>query len=185
MRYSRDHKTQTHLRIIKEAAARFRRDGIGATGLQPLMKALGLTHGGFYSHFKSKEELVEKALQAASEELAAHCAVLFAEDFPLEAFIDDYLSERHRTSPDQGCPLPTMSSELGLRGQPSPTTDTMLIERLGQVANTLDGDDANERSIVIMSTLIGAVMLSRSIKNPELAQRILDVTRNHFKQPRD
>ena len=69
MRYSQDHKAQTHERIIKEAAARFRRDGIGATGLQPLMKALGLTHGGFYSHFASKDELVEKALQAAGTEL--------------------------------------------------------------------------------------------------------------------
>ena len=48
MRYSHDHKAQTHQRIIKEASARFRKDGIGATGLQPLMKALGLTHGGFY-----------------------------------------------------------------------------------------------------------------------------------------
>ena len=57
MRYSPDHKAQTHQRIIKEASARFRKDGIGGTGLQPLMKALGLTHGGFYSHFKSKEEL--------------------------------------------------------------------------------------------------------------------------------
>lgn len=185
MRYSRDHKTQTHLRIIKEAAARFRRDGIGATGLQPLMKALGLTHGGFYSHFKSKDELVEKALQAAGEELDAHCAMLFAEVFPLEAFIDSYLSEWHRTSPDQGCPLPTMSSELGLRGQQSPTTDAVLNARLDQVEATLDGDDARERSIVIMSTLIGALLLSRSVENPELAQRILGVARDHLKHPRD
>jgi AcrR family transcriptional regulator len=54
MRYSLNHKAQTHQRIIKEASVRFRRDGISATGLQPLMKALGLTHDGFYSHFKSK-----------------------------------------------------------------------------------------------------------------------------------
>ena len=61
MRYSQDHKAQTHQRIIiKEASVRFRRDGIGATGLQPLMKALNLTHGGFYSHFRPKDELVEK-----------------------------------------------------------------------------------------------------------------------------
>jgi AcrR family transcriptional regulator len=70
MRYSQDHKAQTHQRIIKEASARFRKDGIGATGLQPLMKALGLTHGGFYSHFKSKDELVEKALQEALKSMA-------------------------------------------------------------------------------------------------------------------
>ena len=182
MRYSQDHKAQTHQRIIKEASARFRRDGIGATGLQPLMKALGLTHGGFYSHFKSKDDLVEKALQMAGDELDAHCATLFAEDRPLEAFIDSYLSQWHQTSPHEGCPLPTMSSELGLRGQPSPTTDTVLNSRLKQVQDTLEGQDALERSIVIMSTLVGALLLSRSVENPELAQRILDVTRDHLKQ---
>ncbi|WP_028624094.1 TetR/AcrR family transcriptional regulator [Pseudomonas sp. Ant30-3] len=182
MRYSRDHKAQTHIRIVKEAAARFRRDGIGATGLQPLMNALGLTHGGFYTHFKSKDELVEEALQAAGEEVDARCAMLFAQEFPLEAFIDSYLSERHRTTPEQGCPLPTMSSELGLLGQHSPTTDAVLHARLRQIENTLEGDDADHRSLVIMSTLVGALMLSRSVKNPELAQKILDVAREYLKK---
>lgn len=112
MRYSQGHKTQTHQRIIKEASARFRRDGIDATGLQPLMKALNLTHGGFYAHFKSKGELVETALQAAAADLDAHCNMLFGQERPLGAFIDSYLSEWHLTSPGQGCPLPTMSSEL-------------------------------------------------------------------------
>lgn len=185
MRYSQNHKAQTHKRIIKEASARFRRDGIGATGLQPLMKALGLTHGGFYSHFKSKDELVEKALQAAGEQIDIICADLFAQDRPLEAFIDAYLSEWHQTSPHEGCPLPTMSSELGLRGQQSPTTDVVLNARLEQVQDTLEDEDAADQSIVIMSTLIGALLLSRSVENPVLAQRILDVTRAYLKQTRD
>jgi AcrR family transcriptional regulator len=185
MRYSQDHKAQTHQRIIKEASARFRRDGIGATGLQPLMKALGLTHGGFYSHFKSKDELVEKALQAAGAQCDAICAELFAQEHPLEAFIDTYLSEWHQTSPDQGCPLPTMSSELGLRGQPSPTSDVVLNSRLEQVQGTLEGEDAADRSIFIMSALVGALLLSRSVENQEMAQRILDVTREFLKQPWD
>jgi AcrR family transcriptional regulator len=95
------------------------------------MKSLNLTHGGFYAHFKSKDELVEKALQAAGEELDAHCEMLFSQEQPLEAFIDSYLSEWHRTSPDKGCPLPpTMSSELGQRGQNSATTDAVLGARL-------------------------------------------------------
>src|SRR5476651_1911283 len=185
MRYSADHKAQTHQRIIKEASVRFRRDGISATGLQPLMKALNLTHGGFYAHFKSKDDLVEKALQAAAAELDAHCETLFSQARPLDAFIDDYLSEWHQTSPAEGCPLPTMSSELGLRGQQSPTSDTVLNARLEQVQGTLEGEDAAERSIVIMSTLIGALLLSRSVENTELAQRILDVTRDHLKQSKD
>ncbi|WP_421527252.1 TetR/AcrR family transcriptional regulator [Pseudomonas brenneri] len=181
MRYSQDHKAQTHQRIIKEASVRFRRDGIGATGLQPLMKALNLTHGGFYAHFKSKDELVEKALQAAAAELDAHCEMLFSQERPLEAFIDSYLSEWHHTSPDQGCPLPTMSSELGQRRQQSPTTDTVLDARLKQIKTALASPSADEQSLVIMSTLVGALVLARSVDNPELATRILDVVRESLK----
>ena len=181
MRYSQNHKAQTHQRIIKEASVRFRRDGIGATGLQPLMKALNLTHGGFYAHFKSKDELVEKALQAASAELDTHCAAIFSQERPLEAFIDSYLSEWHHTSPDQGCPLPTMSSELGQRGQQSPTTDTVLDARLKQIETALGSPSADEQSLVIMSTLVGALVLARSVENPQLATRILDVVRESLK----
>ncbi|MGH2421233.1 TetR/AcrR family transcriptional regulator [Pseudomonas sp. C 49-2] len=181
MRYSSDHKAQTHQRIIKEASVRFRRDGIGATGLQPLMKALNLTHGGFYAHFKSKGELVEKALQSAAAELDAHCEMLFSQERPLEAFIDSYLSEWHLTSPDQGCPLPTMSSELGLRGQHSPTTDAVLKARLNQIEAALENPNADRQSLVMMSTLVGALVLARSVKSTELATRIMDVVRENLK----
>ena len=181
MRYSSDHKAQTHQRIIKEASVRFRRDGIGATGLQPLMKALNLTHGGFYAHFKSKGELVEKALQSAAAELDAHCEMLFSQERPLEAFIDSYLSEWHLTSPDQGCPLPTMSSELGLRGQHTPTTDAVLKARLNQIEAALENPNADRQSLVMMSTLVGALVLARSVKSTELATRIMDVVRESLK----
>ncbi|MDB5981232.1 MAG: TetR family transcriptional regulator [Pseudomonas sp.] len=185
MRYSEDHKAQTHQRIIKEASARFRRDGIGATGLQPLMKALGLTHGGFYAHFKSKDELVEKSLRQAADDLAVHCDELFgrAED-PLAAFIDHYLSSGHRNSPAEGCPLPTMSSELGQRGQASPTTDVMIKNRLNALENGLpEGTaDAPQLSTVMLSTLVGAMVLSRSAHDPELADQILETAREWLKQ---
>ena len=181
MRYPADRKAQTHQRIIKEASVRFRRDGIGATGLQPLMKALNLTHGGFYAHFKSKDELVEKALQAAAAELDAHCEMLFSQERPLQAFIDSYLSEWHLTSPDQGCPLPTMSSELGLRGQPSTTTDDVLGARLKQIETALGDGRGDAQSLVMMSTLVGALVLARSVESTELAARIMDVARGSLK----
>ena len=181
MRYSHDHKAQTHQRIIKEASVRFRRDGIGATGLQPLMKALNLTHGGFYAHFKSKDELVEKALQAAAAELDAHCEMLFSQERPLEAFIDSYLSEWHLTSPDQGCPLPTMSSEMGLRGQHSATTDAVLGARLKQIETALADGQGNAKGLVMMSTLVGALVLARSVEDPGLAARIMGVVRETLK----
>ncbi|PQZ91858.1 MULTISPECIES: TetR/AcrR family transcriptional regulator [Pseudomonas] len=181
MRYSQDHKAQTHQRIIKEASARFRRDGIGATGLQPLMKALNLTHGGFYAHFNSKDQLVEEALQAAAAELDAHCEMLFSQERPLEAFIDSYLSEWHLTSPDQGCPLPTMSSELGLRGQHSATTDAVLGARLKQIETALNDGRGDAQSLVMMSTLVGALVLARSVKDPLLATKIMDTVRDSLK----
>lgn len=181
MRYSQDHKAQTHQRIVKEASARFRRDGIDATGLQPLMKALNLTHGGFYAHFKSKNELVEIALQAAASDLDAHCDILFSQERPLDAFIDSYLSEWHMTSPDQGCPLPTMSSELGLRGQPSATTDHVLDARLKQIETALGEGRCDAESLVMMSTLVGALVLARSVEDPQLARRIMDVVRENLK----
>jgi len=185
MRYSQDHKAHTHQRIIKEASARFRKDGIAATGLQPLMKALGLTHGGFYSHFKSKDELVEKALQEAGEQVAGLCEEIFAQENALAAFIDIYLSEWHQTSANQGCPLLTISSELGHRGHPSPTSDTVLSARLEQIENVLKCENKADQAIVIMSTLVGALLLSRSVADHEFAQHILAVTRDHLKQNQD
>lgn len=181
MRYSQDHKAHTHRRIIKEASVRFRRDGIGATGLQPLMKALDLTHGGFYAHFKSKDELVEKALQAAAAELDAHCDMLFRQEQPLEAFIDSYLSEWHLTSPDKGCPLPTMSSELGLRGQHSATTDAVLGARLKQIESALADGGGDTQGLVMMSTLVGALVLARSVEDSALGLRIMEVVRESLK----
>ena len=181
MRYSQDHKAQTHRRIIKEASVRFRRDGIGATGLQPLMKSLNLTHGGFYAHFRSKDELVEKALQEAAAQLDEHCKKLFSQQRPLDAFIDSYLSQWHQTSPHEGCPLPTMSSELGLRGQNSRTTDEVLNARLKQVEAALESPYAREQGLVLMSTLVGALVLARSVESAELATRILDVVRGSLK----
>ncbi len=181
MRYSQDHKAQTHQRIIKEASVRFRRDGIGATGLQPLMKALKLTHGGFYAHFKSKDELIEKALQAAAAELDAHCEMLFSQEQPLEAFIDSYLSEWHQTSPGEGCPLTTMSPELGLRGQHSATTDSVLSARLNQIEAVLEDGRGDASGLVMMSTLVGALVLARSVEDSGMALRIMDVVRETLK----
>ena len=173
MRYSEDHKAQTHQRIINEAAERFRRDGVGVTGLQPLMKALGLTHGGFYAHFKSKDDLVQQALDAAVEQLQVSVDKTFAEEQPLATFIRHYLSSSHRANPGKGCPMPTLCSELGQRGQPSPTTDAMVESRVARMAEHLQGPDATEQGIAMLSTLVGALMLSRSVADPELSDRIL------------
>lgn len=182
MRYAEDHKAQTHQRIVHEAAARFRRDGIGATGLQPLMKALGLTHGGFYAHFKSKDDLVEKALRCAVEQLYGSVAAKLASNHSASAFIDIYLSPEHCASPEVGCPLPTMSSELGQRGQPSEITDELMSRMLQTLeAGMPPGQDNSARCVMIMTSLVGAVALSRSARDPEFAEHIRQTTRDQLK----
>ncbi|MGA4322660.1 TetR/AcrR family transcriptional regulator [Ectopseudomonas hydrolytica] len=181
MRYSEDHKAKTHQRIIDEAALRFRRDGIGATGLQPLMKALGLTHGGFYAHFKSKDDLVETALRHAAEELTATSEALAKDaEEPLTRFIASYLSSAHRANPGAGCPLPTMSAELGQRGEASEITDALIRDRLALIEENLPGDDAVEQSVLLLSAMVGALLLSRSVKDPELSDRLLKTTRRRL-----
>lgn len=183
MRYAEDHKAQTHQRILHEASARFRRDGIGATGLQPLMKALGLTHGGFYAHFKSKDELVEKALRCAADQLKERTEQTFAKEDSLNAFIDLYLSPAHRDHPENGCPLPTMSAELGQRGEPSEITDEMLKLRVAALENAMVGEpDADAHSLVMMATVVGALVMSRSVQDKAFSDRILETTRQWLKQ---
>ena len=172
MRYSEDHKAQTHQRIIEEAARLFRRDGVGATGLQPLMKTLGLTHGGFYAHFKSKDELVETALRHSAEQLAAASSEL-----SLAGLIKGYLSSAHRANPGEGCPLPTISAELGQRGAPSMTTDELIRDRLSTIEAGLHGEQADEQSVLILSAMVGALLLSRSVSDPERSDRLLKTTR--------
>lgn len=180
MRYSEEHKAQTHQRIIEEAARLFRKDGVGATGLQPLMKSLGLTHGGFYAHFKSKNELVETALRHVAEQMDASTAYLKDSDDPLRSLIASYLSSRHRAEPGAGCPLPTISAELGQRGEPSTTTDEIVRNRLAMIEAGLPGDDASNQSIVMLSAMVGALLLSRSVSDPQLSDRILKTTREQL-----
>lgn len=177
MRYSEDHKAQTHQRIIEEAARLFRRDGVGATGLQPLMKTLGLTHGGFYAHFKSKDDLVETALRHSVEKLSEATREMAESEKPLATLISRYLSSAHRANPGEGCPLPTLSAELGQRGQPSPTTDEMVRNRLASIEAGLSGDDADAQSVLVLSAMVGALLLSRSVSDPELSDRLLKTTR--------
>ncbi|MFJ4144624.1 TetR/AcrR family transcriptional regulator [Pseudomonas sp. NPDC089734] len=182
MRYALDHKAQTHQRIIKEASARFRRDGIGATGLQPLMKALGLTHGGFYAHFKSKDDLVEQALRFAVDEVKEKTGKVFAMEDSLPGFIDLYLSTGHRDNPDSGCPLPSICAELGQRDQASLSTDEIILHIQSSFEKALPGENLQERSITLLSTLVGALVLSRSTQNNELSEQILDSTRARLKR---
>ncbi|MCF5707221.1 TetR family transcriptional regulator [Pseudomonas syringae] len=181
MRYALDRKAQTHQRIVKEASVRFRRDGIGATGLQPLMKSLGLTHGGFYAHFKSKDDLVDQALRQSVDEAKVCTQEMFNGPDSLNTFIDVYLSETHRDDPGKGCPLPNMCAELGQQNRPSPLTDEIIVHLLETFDNALHIENPEPKSMLVLSSLVGALILSRSAHDPQLSEHILKVTREYVK----
>src|SRR5277367_3853552 len=112
MRRSKREAAETRQRIVKAAAAKFRQNGIDGTGLSDLMAAAGLTHGGFYRHFDSKDQIVEEACAAAS---VSAVATFFSNKSPqngLRARVAKYLSAAHRDDPSAGCPLVALGSEI-------------------------------------------------------------------------
>lgn len=171
MRYTPRHKIETRGRILAEASRRLRQDGVAGTGLAPLMQAVGLTHGAFYAHFPTKQALVEAALDDAVEQTLARWP---QPETPagLDAFVADYLSPRHRDDPGAGCPLPSLSAELGLRGTPSANTD-VLVARLARRLDACRLEAGPQHGLVALAAMVGALTLARAVVDPPTSKRIL------------
>src|SRR5271155_5546023 len=110
MRYSREHKFQTHTRIVKKASVKLREKGAHGIGVADLMKDAGLTHGGFYAHFDSREALVIEAFSHAMDRATERwrkAAETMPHEKRLAAVVDIYLSPGHRDDPGHGCAVPT------------------------------------------------------------------------------
>jgi TetR/AcrR family transcriptional repressor of nem operon len=170
MRKSREEAAQTRRRIVEAASCEFRKNGIVATGLNDLMKAAGLTHGGFYKHFASKDQVVAEATTAAVdaliEGLAAHRTI--------NAAVADYLSTRHRDIPASGCPLAALGSELSRSDRKARKAATAGFVRLVEIlAGKSATADARRRALVAAATMIGAMTISRMVADPELSAEIL------------
>ena len=175
MRKSREEAAETRKRIVRAAARQFRENGIVATGLADLMKAAGLTHGGFYKHFASKDQLVAEATVAAMdsilEELAAHPTVNSA--------VAAYLSTRHRDNPASGCPLAAIGSEFSRSDRKAREAATAGFVRLADIlAGKAGTADARRRALVAAVTMIGAVTMARVVTDPELSAEILREAEN-------
>lgn len=182
MRYGKDHKEETHKRVVEAAARRFRKDGIESTGVVDLMADAGLTHGGFYAHFSSKETLVKEALAAASMKSRDHLqgqidqARAEGRD-PLEAIVRSYLTVTHRDRPDRGCSVAALGSEIARHPRKTREAFTEGLEKtMGIIASALPETVPNrqERAYAIFSTLIGALQLSRAISDSAMSQAVID-----------
>jgi TetR/AcrR family transcriptional repressor of nem operon len=182
MRYGKEHKEETHRKVVEAASRRFRKDGIEATGVVDLMADVGLTHGGFYAHFSSKETLVKEALAAASsksrERLQREIDKAREEGRdPLESIVRSYLTALHRDRPDRGCSVAALGSEIARHPRkPREAFTEGLAKPLDIIARALPAavTQRKEKAYAIFSTMIGSLQLSRAICDPAMSQAVID-----------
>jgi TetR/AcrR family transcriptional repressor of nem operon len=184
MRYDPEHKAHTRQRIVEAAAARLRGHGIAATGVAGVMAEAKLTHGGFYAHFGSKEELVAAAIgQAFDDRYRLFLTHLDGPDprSVLGGFIDSYLSDAHAASPEQGCPIPPLAGEVAR--MPGPVRVAMvegmdrLIEAMATLLDRMGVVDASLQATSMMNEMAGALMLAGVVADSGKRSRILAASR--------
>ena len=173
MRKSKKEAAETRRRIITAAAGEFRERGIVATGLAALMQTAGLTHGGFYKHFESKDQVVAEACAEAVRVLLEKL-----EDAPSKgSVLESYLSIRHRDDPATGCPLAALGSELARSDDKTRAAATegflRLVDVLAWKSGSVPPEVARRRALVAVSTMIGAVTMSRVMTDAGLSAEIL------------
>jgi TetR/AcrR family transcriptional repressor of nem operon len=185
MRYSREHKLETHARIVKKASVRLREKGAHGIGVADLMKDAGLTHGGFYAHFDSREALVVEAFAHAmdrSRERYRRLAEQTPPDKRLATVVESYLTAAHRDDPGHGCAIPALGAEIA---RESPKTRKAFAGKLDQMiemlAEQIPGTPrktARKRALGILATMMGALVLARIAGNGEFSDEILGAGRD-------
>ncbi len=187
MRYDSEHKARTRERLLKAAAAAIRAEGPERISIAAVMARAGLTHGGFYVHFGSKDELVAAAIEQMFETVDGAFWKRIEGLDPAEAlahFIDHYLSALHLESASEGCPLPALSADVARLGQgikePFSQGFARLEGHLAGLLRQLGRPDAlaNELATSVYAELVGALSLARTCQDPDQAAKI----RNHCRR---
>jgi TetR/AcrR family transcriptional repressor of nem operon len=178
MRYDKGHKETTRRHILEAASARFRRDGIEAVGVAELMNGAGLTHGGFYSHFASKEDLVRATIEHVADGARARFRELMDDD-GLEGWIRRYLRPEHRDHPERGCLGATLVSELArhsstTRAAVGSWTQKVFDDVAAHLPARIAEQDRRAIAAGIFSTLIGALQLARVAPDAKAADETLE-----------
>lgn len=169
-------KAASHERIVKAAAARIRRDGVEGVGVADLMREAGLTHGGFYRHFGSRDDLVAEAVEAAlahgskRAEAAAHHGGPEA----LAATIDAYLSPLHRDKPETGCAVAALPADIARTSSRARTAYTAQVRRYLDLFADLTPPGDSDDPHLILAALVGAIALARAVDDPMLSDEILE-----------
>lgn len=184
MRHPPSQTAERREKILEEASRLFRGKGIAGASIAEVMKASGLTHGAFYAHFDSKDALVCASLERAMDQLALQLRdTVSSSDAPKEAFLDRYLSQRHRDHPEAGCAMPALaidvSREPGMRRSFTSRVAGM-IELFTSSLPWRRDRSREDQAIGFLSAIVGAIVLARAVDEPQLSDRILRATRDEL-----
>jgi len=177
MGYSQADKADTHDRIVRTAAARFREKGIDGISVADLMKDAGLTHGGFYKHFDSRDHLVAEAVECALAEGDATLHEALGGKPTLARLVQSYLSEAHRDHPGAGCAVAALSGDIARSTKKARAIyDRQIEKNIALVSNMLGEMPRGEKrakAITLLATLAGALAMARATNDPALSREVL------------
>lgn len=177
MRFDKGHKAETRKRIIKVASERFRKDGVEAVGIAGLMAQAGLTHGGFYAHFDSKEALLREAMVAAMDDTRERLTRASGGD-GLEWLVRRYLRPSHRDTPEDGCAIASLVAEIA-RHEPETrevfsTRVEAFLHRIAAQLTALPEPERKPAAIGIFGVMLGTLQLSRAVTDEALSNSVLE-----------
>lgn len=187
MRYRPEHKARTHKRIVRNASRQLRAKGLNGSAVTALMKASGLTHGGFYRHFGSRDDLAAEAIEASLQELRDRLIAAAKNAKPGEgwkAMVRSYLSLERCDHLDDGCPIAALAPDIA-RARPAVKrrSSAAILKFRQEILPFMPGKDEDEKAtnfLAILSSMVGAIALARTMPDPDVRQRILDRVRDHL-----
>lgn len=177
MRYPVEETAAKHERIVKQASRLFRERGFENVTVSEVMKAAGLTHGAFYAHFNSKEDLQEAAIAYGQAISAGRVRSHGATKKGLKAFADRYLSARHRDNPGDGCTMVSLAQEVA---HSTPEIKAAFEQGLEEILSASSAD--RKEAIFQTAALLGGVVLARAVKDPRFSDEILESVRQKISQ---
>jgi TetR/AcrR family transcriptional repressor of nem operon len=180
MRYSKEHKFQTHERIVKKASVKLREKGAHGIGVADLMKDAGLTHGGFYAHFDSRDALVIEAFTHAMDRSTARWRKL-SEETPVEKrlskIVNTYLAPVHRDDLGHGCAVPALAAEIARESVKTRRVFSgrmeQMIDMLAEQFHGMPRKAARKEAVAALATMMGSLVMARVAGNGELSEEIL------------
>lgn len=188
---SSDRKEITHTRIVETAARAIRRSGYSGTGVADIMKEAGLTHGGFYAHFASRDEMLAEAASYAGAETIAITEQVFSnspKEQRLWALMKAYLSSEHTANIESGCSFAALGSEMHRQ---TPEVRAASTKRIKEMISLIEGQladqtqlntrlNAHEEALQMVSTMVGTLMLARAVDDPELSDAFRQAALKHY-----